>query len=192
MFYSGQYSGGCGVLYKFPGLIMNLYQQERSESYRWSLAAVITFFCAFFMVSLLLSACQNPYEIAKRKYATDVVDTTYTNIITTIPRDSVIKVFKTEFKSDTVRVIEKVRQGRASVTIIREPTNTTVIANCDSVSKSQKVITKIVKQQWGVDPKYKQRASTWQTVAIVFIGLFVAGIAVWYFTHRFKLAVHKR
>lgn len=137
-------------------------------------------------VILLLGAqsCASLYERAQLRFMKTVPDTTFTRVTTTIPRDSVVTVVKT----DTTHYIERVKQGRATVTIIREPTNTTVIANCDSLSKVQQVPTRIEKQEWGVDPAYQQKAQRWQTIALVLIGLFVLLILLvigLFFAYRF-------
>jgi hypothetical protein len=117
-----------------------------------------------FAAALLNESCTSAYELAKARFATVEHDTTFSTITTTIPRDSVV----VKFKTDTTRYIEKTRQGRATVTIIREPTNTTVIANCDSLSKSQQVATSIENQKWGVDPAYQK----WRYISFGLIGLF--------------------
>lgn len=165
---------------------MNIFDQERAERCRWGLGAFLTSLCSLILLGLALNGCR-PYEVAKRKYATDVVDTTFTNIVTTIPRDSVVKVIHNDTLRVTERHVERVKQGRATVTIIREPTNTTVIANCDSVRKEQKVVTKTVRQVWGVDPRFRDQARTWRTVAFVLIGLIGVGVVAYVLTYRYRL-----
>lgn len=163
---------------------MNTYLRKERLLYLVANAALLI------VAGLLAAALVNchPYEVAKRKYAKDVIDTTYTTITTTIPRDSVRLVVRT----DTTHIIERVRQGRATVTIIREPKNTTVIANCDSVTKPQKVMVKTVRQVWGVDPRFRDQAKTWRTVAFVLIGLIGAGVIAYVLTYRIKLNLSKR
>lgn len=85
-----------------------------------------------------------------------VTDTTYIQemLTMTVPRDSV----STSFKTDTTHYVETVRQGRATLTIIREPVNTTVLAEC-----RDSVLTQIVERpvlvktttETGVAPWYK-------------------------------------
>lgn len=122
-----------------------------------------------------LSGCMT-LKKAERKYATNVVDTTFTTITTVIPRDSAVTVVKT----DTTYLKQIIRQGRATVTIIREPTNTTVIANCDSLSQSKRFPVQTVKQIWGVSPNYK-------TATHVLIGLVIALILVYFFTRKWAI-----
>lgn len=129
----------------------------------------LTWIGLFALLFAPLSGCVNGYELARLRYAHQVADTTFQTITTTIPRDSVV----TSFKTDTTHYFETVKQGRATLTIIREPTNTTVIANCDSLTKSQKVPTRIETQEWGTDPKYETQTRILLAV-VIGLGMVVA------------------
>lgn len=134
-----------------------------------------------------VSSCMT-FQKAQRRYATNVADTIFTTVITTVPRDSVRLVVKT----DTTRIIERMRQGRATVTIIREPTNTTVLADCDSLTRSQQVATRIITQKWGVDPAYKVTSDRWRTVALTLIALALVGTSLYFLSHKFTVNVSRK
>lgn len=157
----------------------------RHKRYFWSISVGLSTLMLIGVILLLvgtLSGCMT-YEKARLRYSTDKIDTTFQTVTTRIHGDTIYRVFKT----DTTRYVEKVKQGRATVTIIREPTNTTIIANCDSISKSQKVPLKIVTQKWGVDPRFERQANTWKTVAFLLMGLLGVGVIVYIFTHKFQI-----
>ncbi|RIV23625.1 LytTR family transcriptional regulator [Fibrisoma montanum] len=136
------------------------------------------------LILLLLSSCTS-FEKAFRKYGRTVNDTTYTTVQLTVPKDSSILVVKT----DTTRIVERVRQGRATVTIIREPTNTTVLAECDTVVVEKRVPGVIRTQLWGVDPKFEKQAKRWRTAFLILAGLVIAVLAAVWFLKRFTVGV---
>jgi uncharacterized protein YpmS len=140
---------------------MSLYKKQSTIGY-WLANALLLL--AAGLIAFAMNGCASAYELAKARFAHEVADTTFTTITTTVPSESVV----TTFVTDTTHYIEKLRQGRATVTIIREPTNTTIIANCDSLSKSQQVATRIENQQWGVDPSNQK----WKWIAFGLIGFF--------------------
>jgi hypothetical protein len=88
-------------------------------------------YALIFLSMLCLSGCLTQSKILRK--AEKLVDTTYVTKVETvvIPRDSAVLRIRTD--TTYVKVIE--RQGRASVTLIRTPTETTARADCDSIIK---------------------------------------------------------
>lgn len=87
------------------------------------------------LLALLLSGCLTRKKILRK--AEQLVDTTYVTKTETIiiPKDSAIVRFRTD--TTYVKVVEK--QGRATVTVIRTPTETTAKAECDTIYKEVRV-----------------------------------------------------
>lgn len=85
---------------------------------------------------LLLSSCSQRRLL--RKLQTDTV-TVRQMVTVTVPKDSAVLRIVT----DTTTVIKEIRQGRATVRIVREPTYTTVYATCDSVKITKEAIAKV-------------------------------------------------
>ncbi|GAB3958169.1 hypothetical protein GCM10028805_51980 [Spirosoma harenae] len=147
----------------------------------------VSFLMLLFIGSLLFSSCTSLYDRAKARYAKEDTDTTYSTVTATVPAETVTHVFRT----DTTHYIERVKQGRATVTIVREPTNTTVIAECDSASVSQRIATQIKNQTWGVDPKYQRRY--WIAIAVaaglflLFLFLIAGGFVAYKLSKSFSL-----
>lgn len=134
-----------------------------------------------------LEGC-NKFEIAKRKYTTNVVDTTYQTITTVVPKDSAVLVTRT----DTTRVVLTERQGRATIIYQRDPKVTTIRAVCDTVVVEKRVPVYVKKQVWGVDPAYKDKAADRLNLIWVLMAIIVIGIMAYLFTHRFLLSLSKR
>lgn len=112
---------------------------------------------------LCLSGCLTQSRILRK--AEQLVDTTYVTKVETvvIPRDSAVLRIRTD--TTFVKVIE--RQGRASVTLIRTPTETTVRADCDSIIKYVPVTVPCPPQlQIGVNEH-------WRTAALAMGGLLL-------------------
>ncbi|GAB3956726.1 hypothetical protein GCM10028805_47500 [Spirosoma harenae] len=147
----------------------------------------VSFLMLLFIGSLLFSSCTSLYDRAKARYATEETDTIYSTVTARIKGDTVSHVFKT----DCTHYIRTERQGRATVTVIREPTNTTVIAECDSASVSQRIATQIKNQTWGVDPKYQRRF--WIAIAVaaglflLFLFLIIGGIVAYKLSKTYSL-----
>jgi hypothetical protein len=157
--------------------------------YRTATARIGLLLIALLIGLLFTTSCASLYSRAKARYGTTTIaDTTYTRITLTVPRDSVILKVRT----DTTHLIERTRQGRATVTIIREPTYTTIRADCDSARRDTVVATRIITERWGVDPAYQERATKWKTAFWVAIGLLLMAALVYVFAHKFRLSVSKR
>lgn len=107
----------------------------------------------FLLLTLILLAfgCSNRRLL--RKLATDTV-TVRQMVTVTVPKDSAVLRLVT----DTTTVVREVRQGRATVRIVREPTYTTVYANCDSVQITKEAIAKVPRNNImvGVNKWYKR------------------------------------
>lgn len=159
----------------------------KTERTCYALANIALLLAALLIAASFMAGCAT-FEKARRRYATDMADTTFTTITTMIPRDSVRLVIKT----DTTRIIERMRQGRATVTIIREPTYTTIKADCDSLTKSHRVGTKIITQKWGVDPAYKESSERWKVVALTTIALAIVVASGYFLSKKFTVTVAKR
>lgn len=144
----------------------------------------------FLLIALvvLLSGCASFYDRAKGRFQRTYTDTTYQRIVLTVPKDSAVLRVKT----DTTRIIETFRQGRATATIIREPMFTTVIANCDEVKKDTTVVVKTVSEKWGVDPKFEKQAHTFKWLAIGLTALLVIGVGAYLLIHQFRLSITRR
>ncbi|KAA9357247.1 hypothetical protein [Larkinella humicola] len=86
-------------------------------------------------LAVTLPGCLTQKKILRK--AETLVDTTYVTQVETvmIPRDSAVVRLTTD--TTHVKVIE--RQGRATVTVIRTPTETTARADCDSIVKEVRV-----------------------------------------------------
>lgn len=97
--------------------------------------SVLLFFLLLIIV-LLAFGCSNRRLL--RKLATDTV-TVRQKVTFTVPKDSAVLRIIT----DTTTVVREIRQGRATVRIVREPTYTTVYANCDSVKITKEAIAKV-------------------------------------------------
>lgn len=143
---------------------------------------------AGFCLGLCLFSCGPTYQRCFDKYgrSTTTYDTTRHTIrdTVTVPRDSVVLVLKT----DTTRVIEHFTQGKATVTIIREPTNTTVLANCESTTIIREIKlppTAITDNTWGVANWYKW--AFWMVAGMVLVLLLV-----WYLTTRLAVSVTRK
>ncbi|MGA0556547.1 hypothetical protein ACO2Q8_07850 [Larkinella sp. VNQ87] len=143
------------------------------------------------LLVLAVTGCTT-FNKAFRKFGHMGNDTTLVQIPVTvnIPKDSAMLVLKT----DTTRVIREVRQGRATVRIIRDHTNTIVQANCDSIIKTitgkARVVTK--KVTWGVDPKYRSQAKVWRIGAISLALLNVLAIGGWLLLKNFHFTVTRK
>jgi hypothetical protein len=143
------------------------------------------------LLTLAATSCTT-FQKAFRKYGHMANDTTLVEIpvTVTVPRDSVVMVLKT----DTTHIIQEMRQGRATVKIIRDHTNTIVQADCDSVIKTVTGKTKVVTRtvNWGVDPKYESQAKNWKTgaVALAAFNLVVLGLLL--LSRKFTFTVAKK
>lgn len=126
-------------------------------------------FIVFGLLILLAGCSLKRYE---RKFAKTVVDTVTVRqqVVFNVPKDSAILRIVT----DTTHIIREVRQGRATVRIIREPTFTTVFATCDSLRIAKEAIAKIPQKvvQFGV-PKFYQYGFY---VLLVILGILTAAI----------------
>lgn len=106
-----------------------------------------------FGLLILLAGCSlKRYE---RKFAKTVMDTVTVRqqVVFNVPKDSAVLRIVT----DTTHFIKEVRQGRATVRIVREPTYTTVFATCDSMRIVKEAIAKIPQKvvYFGVPKFYK-------------------------------------
>ena len=142
---------------------------------------------AVLFVGLCLFSCGPTYQRCFDKYgrSTTTYDTTRHTIrdTITIPRDSAVLVLKT----DTTRVIEHFTRGKATVTIIRQPTNTTVLANCESTTiiREVKLPSAIINNTWGVAAWYKW--AFWMLAGMVLVLLLV-----WYLTTRLAVSITRK
>lgn len=109
------------------------------------------------------------YERRHARTATDTVTVRQT-VVFNVPKDSAVLRVVT----DTTRIIKEVRQGRATVRIVREPTYTTIYATCDSMRIAKEAIAKIPQRvvSFGVPKSYK---IGFYTLLILLIAL-IAGI----------------
>jgi hypothetical protein len=134
-----------------------------------------------FASMLSLSGCLTQSKILRK--AEKLVDTTYVTKVETvvIPRDSAVLRLRTD--TTFVKVIE--RQGRATVTIIRTPTETTARADCDSIVKYVPVTVPCPPQlQIGVNELWRTAALAsggLLLVSWISLAMFVAGTR---FAHR--------
>lgn len=148
---------------------------------RMNLTKALLLVAALF-IAYALSGCMT-FQKAKSRYATTITDTTFSHVTLTVPHDSVVHVMK----NDTVheRRIERYTQGRATLTIIREPTNTTVLADCAEARKDTLVATHVDNNQWGVSKHYE--------TATKVLGFIVLAIVLAYvLMHVVQVNVSKR
>ena len=97
--------------------------------------SILLFFLLLVLV-LLAFGCSNRRLL--HKLTTDTV--TVRQVLTvTVPRDSAVLRLIT----DTTTVVREIRQGRATVRIVRQPHFTTVYANCDSLKITKEAIAKL-------------------------------------------------
>lgn len=118
-------------------------------------------------ILLLLSSCSRSRLL--RKLATDTV-TVRQMVTVTVPRDSAVLRLVT----DTTTVIREIRQGRATVRIVREPHFTTVYATCDSVRISKEAIAKVPRNTIIVGVNRWYKTGFW--VAFLLFGILSAAI----------------
>lgn len=148
------------------------------KRYFWTISAVLSSLLTILVYALLffeLTGCMS-FRKAERRYATSVIDTTYTVVKKVVPKDSVILRLVT----DTSTVIREIRQGRATIIYRRNPRQTSVQANCDSIVVEKKVPVYITKQVWGVSPNYK-------TATHLLIGIVIALLFVYFFTRNYQI-----
>lgn len=126
----------------------------------------------FILAPLLFTSCAT-FKRCERKFGNTVTDTVtvVTPVTVHVPKDSAVLRVVT----DTATLIREVRQGRATVRIIREPTYTTVYAKCDSVAITKNAIAKIPQKivKVGVSRFYR-----YGFFALLIL-LGVLGIAFW-------------
>ena len=156
----------------------------RINRFFWSAMAGFSTLLLIGMVALCCVGCTT-FEKAKRKYATNVTDTTFTTVRTVVPKDSAVLRIVT----DTTTVVHEIRQGRARIIFQRDPKTTVIKAECDSVVVEKKVPVYITKQVWGVDPAYKDRADTRLNVIWGLLALLLAAILAYVFAHKLLLNV---
>lgn len=155
---------------------------------RWWIGLLATNLMLLATIALLFSSCTSLYERAKARYMHQSTDTTFSTVTASVPAETL----RTVFRTDTTHFIREIRQGRATVTIIREPTNTTVIANCDSASTSKRVATQIQKEEWSEDSKYKR----WLIIALLvsagllglLLMLILIGFIMWRLSSTYTLS----
>lgn len=137
----------------------------------------------YLLLSSLSLSCVTLRKCEQKFGRGQVTDTTYTTVPITVPRDSAVLVTKTQMHFDTThtRIVEVSKQGRATVTIIREPVNTTVLANCDSVVIEKKVPVAVTTRQFGVSPWWK-----WGALASGGLLLLAAGSVL--FLSRYQVS----
>ena len=142
---------------------------------------------AVFCLGLCLFSCNVTYQRCLDKFGrtTNVYDTTRHTIrdTVTVPRDSAVLVVHT----DSTRIVRHYTRGKATVTIIREPTNTTVLANCESTTiiRELKIPPANQNNTWGVATWYKW--AFWMAVAMVLVLLLV-----WYITARLAVSITRK
>lgn len=157
---------------------MNPELAARAKGFCLWVSVVFTTLIWIGLFALLFAPLEGCTTFAKaqRKYATNVVDTTFTVVKTVLQKDSVVLHELT----DTTTVYREIHQGRATIIYRRNPKQTTVQANCDSAVIEKKVPVYVTKQVWGVNPNYK-------TATHILIGLVVALILVYLFTQKYQI-----
>lgn len=138
-----------------------------------TLAGLVLLLCASMAVAL--TGCSTFKQCEEKFITRTIQDTTEIHQVVSVvvPRDSIILITKT----DTTHYIHSERQGRATVTIIREPINTTVIAECDSVHSQTVIQTNVPTTSYtvGIAPWYKWAFwSASALLAIVCVSTFIA------------------
>ncbi|GAB4042193.1 hypothetical protein [Spirosoma litoris] len=156
------------------------------KTFLLSLATFCSFLELLGVVALLMSldSCTS-FEKAKRKYATTLVDTTFTTVRVVVPSDSAVLRLVT----DTTTVTHEIREGRTRIIYQRSPKTTVIKAECDSVVVVKEVPKYITKQVWGVDPAYQSKAERRLIIIWILVGLLIAGILLYIFMHRLLLSV---
>ncbi|MEZ0611946.1 hypothetical protein ACAW74_25765 [Fibrella sp. WM1] len=134
---------------------------KTTPKWGFGLVATLLSLASYILIAGCLSGCTSLYNRAKARFQTTHVDTTYQLITVAVPADSTSLVVPTA----TTPLTQKQTQGRATVTIIREPTNTTVLADCAGAEKDTLVMVKTVTEKWGVDPKYQELAEQYHQQA---------------------------
>lgn len=127
----------------------------------------ILLFFLLLIIILLAFGCSQRRLL--RKLSTDTV--TVRQLVTvTVPKDSAILRLIT----DTTTVVREVRQGRATVRIVREPHFTTVYANCDSVKIIKEAVAKVPRNNIivGVNKWYKRGFFS----LLILLGILCMGI----------------
>ena len=136
------------------------------------------------LLLLAVCSCVTLRKCEEKFSRSAVTDTLYMTVSRTVPRDSTILVTKTNVHFDTIttRIVEISKQGRATVTLIREPVNTTVLAECDSVVVVQRVPYQVdVIRTFGVSP-------WWKWAGIVSGGLLLLALITLWLLSRYQLS----
>lgn len=121
----------------------------------------------------------------ERKFAKTITDTVTIKkqIVVTIPKDSsVLRII-----TDTTTLIREVRQGRATVRIVREPTYTTVYASCDSARIVKEATLRMPKNtiQIGVN-------KNWKYAFFVALGLLLLLITALWLNRIFTFKIERK
>ncbi|RRB13425.1 hypothetical protein [Larkinella knui] len=121
------------------------------------------------LLLLILSGCLTEKRI--RRNAHQLTDTTYVTktVTVTIPKDSAI----VRTVTDTTRIFLTERQGRATVTLIRTPTETSAKAVCDTIIREVRVTVPC-------PPELQIGVNAWWRVAALVLGglLIISGMSL--------------
>ena len=138
----------------------------------------------FAFLALGLNSCVT-LKRCERKFSQTLTDTVRVEkqVTLSIPKDSAI----VRIITDTSTVIREIRQGRATVRIVREPTYTTVYAKCDSATIAQKILLKAPKNNiiMGVSKWY--RLGFW-----ISLGLLVVFTLAFFISRLFTITIQKK